>query len=347
MNRICTSLSQAGYTCVLVGRVLPDSRPVTEHPYIQKRLKCWFHRGPLFYLEYNLRLFLFFLFLPVDTICSIDADTVGAGLLAARLRRKNHVFDAHELFTEVPEVANRKTVKKLWGWLQKLAFRHTDKAYTVGSELAQWFTNTYHVQVEVVRNAPLLSRQIPWEPDTERFILYQGALNAGRGLEAMLQAMCVLNCKLVLAGEGDLSLKLRKMASDLGVTDKVQFLGFVPPAELPALTARAWIGLNVSENAGLSYYLSLNNKFFDYVHAGLPSLINPFPEYKRLLTECEVGILTEAHPNDLTKNATLLLTNEELHRKLRLNCNLAAQKWNWEQESLRLLDIYGNLKNGQ
>jgi hypothetical protein len=59
MIRICTSLQQAGYDVCLVGRSLPDSPPLRTRPFRQHRLRCWFHRGKLFYLEYQLRLWYY------------------------------------------------------------------------------------------------------------------------------------------------------------------------------------------------------------------------------------------------------------------------------------------------
>ena len=147
-------------------------------------------------------------------------------------------------------------------------------------------------------------------------------------------------CNLVLAGEGDLSQSLRKPAFDLGIGHRVKFVGMLPPKELQKLTSRAWMGLNVSENAGLSYYLSLNNKFFDYIHAGLPSLINPFPEYLTLNEHYFVGVITNSVVSDIVKNANALLTDETLHAKLSANCAKAAEELSWEKEKNKLLHLY-------
>jgi glycosyltransferase involved in cell wall biosynthesis len=343
MARICTALSEAGFHCTLVGRKRKNSLPLESTIYQQKRLNCLVDKGKLFYAEYNLRLFCSLLFARFDAICSIDLDTVLPGLTVARMKRRKHVFDAHELFTEVPEVKDRKAVKKVWEWVQKLAFQKTDSAYTVGGALAEYFQEKYHRPVSVVRNIPANNATSDYQPDPEKFILYQGALNEGRGLEALLQAMQQLPCKLVLAGEGDLSEKLRALAKQLRVSHKVNFMGFVKPADLKKFTSKAWIGMNVSENAGLSYFLSLNNKFFDYLHAGLPSLINPFPEYIALNKQFSVGVITSPVVSDIVKNALSLLNDETLHAHLSANCQAAALELNWEAEKNRLTEIYKTL----
>ncbi len=348
MRRICGTLSNAGYDVTLIGRrPISPSSPLTQTPYTQIQLAgLIFTKGKLFYLEFNLRLLLFLLFKPCDAICSIDLDTAVPGIIAAKLRKKIHIFDAHELFTHVPEVARRPRIQAIWEKVQAFTFKHCNTAFTVGPAIAQYFTEKYHKPVQVVRNMPRAS--VVAHTDTahfaaienKKFILYQGALNEGRGLELLIQAMVNIPCELVLAGEGDVSEPLRKLTQSLNLENKVHFLGMIPPHQLPALTKLAYIGFNVSENVGLSYYLSLNNKFFDYTQSHLPSLINPYPEYKQLLSEFQVGLLTEPKIESIIEQASELLNNPSLYQELKSQCIAASEKWTWEQETPKLLSIF-------
>ena len=371
MLRICTTLSAAGYEVALVGRHLSTSIPLQNQPYQQIRLKhLLFTAGKLFYLEYNLRLLFFLLFQRFDAVCSIDLDTSIPGIIAAKIKNKPHLFDAHELFTHTPEVARRKSIQKIWEAVQKFTFKHTNAAFTVGPAIAQYFEEKYNRPVVVVRNMPIKSgapnpkttnqarteiNQLnsdninpsspAWQSKIDalqgqRFILYQGALNEARGLEALIQAMSEIPAILVLAGEGDLSQTLRNLTQSLNLEHKVIFLGMIPPNELPQLTKQAYIGYNVSQNAGLSYFLSLNNKFFDYTKALLPSLINPFPEYLALMKEFEVGLPTEPTLEDIVKQANQLFTDQLLYDKIKSNCKLASEKWTWENETPTLVNIF-------
>ena len=354
MLRICTTLSAEGYEVALIGRQLTSSIPLQPQPYQQIRIKyLLFTTGKLFYLEYNLRLLFFLLFQSFDAICSIDLDTAVPGIIAAKLRKKIHIFDAHELFTHTPEVARRKFIQKIWESVQKFTFKHTNAAFTVGPAIAQYFEEKYNKPVAVVRNMPIKSGATnpnnPLSPawqskidalQGQRFILYQGALNEARGLESMIHAMTEIPAILVLAGEGDLSQTLRNLTQSLNLEHKVIFLGMVTPNELPQLTKQAYIGYNVSQNAGLSYYLSLNNKFFDYTKAHLPSLINPFPEYLALMKEFKVGLATEPDIEDIVNQAKQLFTNQLLYDEIKSNCKLASEKWTWENETPTLINIF-------
>ena len=61
MQRICSSLQNNGFDCVLVGRNRLKSLSLENLVYEQKRLDNYFDKGPLFYLEFNFRLFFFLL----------------------------------------------------------------------------------------------------------------------------------------------------------------------------------------------------------------------------------------------------------------------------------------------
>ncbi|MDX1912341.1 MAG: glycosyltransferase [Saprospiraceae bacterium] len=341
MQRICHTLAGQGHMVTLVGRHLPSSAPLDARNFDQKRLRCIFQKGMLFYAEYNLRLFFLLLFAPLDAVCSVDLDTLPAGCTATLLRRKKRVFDAHEYFTEVPELVNRPFVRSCWALVERVCLPFYRHAYTVGPALAGIFSQKYRATFGIVRNVPLRT-SLSGKPGGLRILLYQGALNEGRGIEAMLEAMKQLEgIRLLLAGEGDLSAALRQQAEDLQLGDKVQFLGYIKPEALKGLTAEAWLGINLLENKGLSYYYSLANKYFDYVQAGVPVLTMNFPEYRALNAEFAVAeLINDVKADTIAGAIRRLLENEAAYRMLQRQCLLAREEWNWEKEQKNLLLIW-------
>lgn len=343
MIRICKSLVGDGYDVQLVGRKLNNSKPLQNQPFQQKRFNCFFQKGKFFYLEYNLRLFFFLLLEKYDAVCAIDLDTVLPAFYVARWRKKKMIYDAHEYFTEVPEVVRRPQVKKIWEWVAEKTIPKCTYCYTVGDSLAKIFKEKYSTPFEVIRNVPEGNKiQTDEFENQTNIILYQGALNEGRGLEEMLEAMTAINdAQFWLVGEGDLSDFLRKKTKELQIEDKVKFLGYLLPQELRKITPQATIGINFLHQTSLNYYYSLANKTFDYALAKVPAIHMGFPEYKHLMKEYEVGILI----NDLKKETILnavnkLLQEKEFYQKLKNNCKQASQVWNWQQEEKKLLAFY-------
>jgi len=353
MQKISRSMVGAGYTVQLIGRQRKASPPLSNEPYQQTRLTCFFNKGKLFYLEYNLRLFIYLLFTKFDAACAIDLDTIIPIYYAGKIKGAKLAYDAHEYFTEVPEVIRRPSVQKVWKWVERTYVPKFNLIYTVSPTLATMFAAQYHKPVEVIMNVPvngiqmtdngtqtLVSRPSSLAP----YLLYQGALNEGRGLEHLIEAMQQINCKLLLAGEGDLSAQLRAQVKQLKLEDKVEFLGYIKPEHLKQITAQAYIGINLLENKGLSYYYSLSNKFFDYIHASVPQVCIGFPEYKTLNDTYNVAVLTQSCAvNEIKQAVERLLTDNDLYLSLQKNCEVCSRKLNWQVEEKKLIRLYGQL----
>ena len=364
MQRICGSLAAAGYRVLLVGWQRPASLPLPEGVgtgYEQRRLRGWFQKGKLFYREYNMRLLLYLLGRRAAGWCACDLDTALPVWLRARLGGQPFVYDAHELFTEVPEVVRRPAVQRVWRWVENFIVPRAQLAYTVGPALARLLAARHGRPFAVVRNASRLDEAHALPPASAQapsgsYILYQGVLNVGRGLEALLDAMPRVRGRLVLCGEGDLSQELRARAAQLGLlasesdpVGQVEFRGFVRPTELRDVTRQAAVGVMLLENIGLSYYYSLANKFFDYLHAGIPQVLIDFPEYRALNDEYDVAeLVPDLEPATLAAALNRLLGapapgRPSRYQQLAKNCRRARQQLNWQHEERELLRLWGEI----
>lgn len=345
MQRICSTLSKAGYEVTLIGFLRKNSIELEAQDYDQKRVQLFFIRGKLLYLEYNLKLFIHFLSSKYDVHTAIDLDTVLASYLTSLLKPKRKLLiDVHELYTGLPEVERRPSVLKWWTRLESWIYPKIERGYTVNESLAQHYKNTYGLELDVIRNLPKSKELKKDVPRSEKPILiYQGWLNEGRGLEALISSMKNIDAELWLVGEGELSIELRNLAEKEKVEDKVIFKGFIKPAELHKYTAQAYIGLNLLESRSKNYFYSLANKFFDYVQAGIPQITMAYPEYKLLNDKHEVAYLIEnVEVKTVTEAVNSLLKDETIYKRLQENSKRARSLWTWENESKKLLEFYRN-----
>lgn len=360
MQRICSTLSTVGYEVILVGRKLPNSKNLDGFNFQTKRLKCFFNKGAAFYAEYNLRLFFYFLTTRFDAICSIDLDTILAGFYATKLKNKIQIYDAHEYFTEVPELVERPKVKAIWEKIANKTIPNIKYAYTVGEGLKGIFESAYNTKFEVIRNVPFSLNEPIQQAEIEAIIkkyhleitdkpviLYQGALNDGRAIEETIQAMRQIdNAILWLAGEGDLSKALKVLVKELQLENKVKFLGFVLPKDLKIITHLSHIGLNLLKNKGLNYYYSLANKCFDYIQAEKPALHRRFPEYIAINNTFKIGLLLDnLETKTIVTALQKLLDNPLIYNDLKNNCITAKSIYTWEKESLKLISFYNQIFN--
>lgn len=343
MNRICTSLADNGYDVTLVGRKRSNSPPLKKEKYTQKRIRCWFNKGKWFYAEFNTRLLFFLLFQRLDAICAVDLDTILPCLKISKWKRIPRVYDAHELFTELKEVITRPAIHKMWTRIERYAVPEFEKGYTVSESIALEFESRYGVKYKTIWNAPRLKELAPVK-SPDRFILYQGAVNEARAFEYLVPAMKWVDCKLVICGDGNFMPQLKKLISEHKLDAKIELKGMLDPDVLWNVAQQAYMGIAVAEKDGLNQYLALPNKFFDYIHAGLPQVTMDYPEYRKINERYEIALLIDnLAPERIADAINKLLQNDVLYRRLKQNCLKARQELNWQNEELKLTTIYNSL----
>lgn len=344
MIRICDSLAKHGFTVRLVGRQQKKSIPLIAQSYEQKRLYCFTSKGPLFYIEFNIRLFIYLLFAKADLFCAIDLDTVLPCYFASIIRKKKRIYDAHEWFTEQKEIVTRPHIQKIWQRIEKFAIPRFKYGYSVNEYIINIFKLKYGVEYKVIRNLPKLtdsSSEYRGKLPDKPFILCQGAINEGRSLETLIPAMKQIAYPLVIAGNGNFYSKLLPLITEHGVSEKITLTGLVPPNELKDITKKAHIGLMIFEATGLNQYQSLANRFFDYMMAGIPQICVNYPQYELINKQYNFAYLIDStHPEVIAKAVNNLMNDSVLYNNLKLNSLTAQKILNWETEEETLISLY-------
>lgn len=348
MKRIAGSLSKNGASVFLYYREHFKFKPVKtadQLPFTTIGMRILVNKGILFYAFLNWQLFWKLLFKKTDIYYAVDADTLPAFTMLSILKGKPLMYDAHEYFCEVPELQNSRLKKKVWDIITRIGVKRASKCLTVGPMLALELEKRYHKAFAVVRNTTKITehlstdRPLPFTLPDKPIILYQGALNKGRELELLIKAMPDLpEFHCLLAGEGDLSESLRDQAKSM---DNVQFAGLLSPDTLKTLTPQCFAGYNLLDAEGsLSYYFSLSNKYFDYIHAGIPSISSHLPEYEALNDSNGCGVCIENTKEELIKTLKNWLADTELYQKFRENTNIARKVCQWETDEAALLALF-------
>jgi glycosyltransferase involved in cell wall biosynthesis len=283
-----------------------------------------------------------------------DLYSLPVAYLAAKLRHAKLAYDSRELYSSIAGLHQRRRTQRFWSYVERKIIPHTDVVFTVNDSLAESISDRYSVEKpttllncpprQTVQKSDRL-RTILSIPQGARILLYQGGLQSGRGIHIMLSAMKkVSDAVLVLIGSGKLRSEILEIIKREKLDQKVFLLDAVPVTQLLSYTSSADVGLCLIENLGASYYYSLPNKLFEYVAAGVPVVASNFPEIASFVDSNKVGLVVEpAKEDEVVRAIEQLLANAEMHREFVNNCVKAANRYTWENESLKLIRAIENL----
>ncbi len=346
VKRIATTLSRNGYEVCVYGRKKKMNHQL-QLPFTYHLIHCWFARSFFFYAEYNLRLFFILLFSRFDLVCACDLDTLLSATLVSKWKKKKLIFDAHEYFEESIEIVNKKRIQRTWEWIARFCLPKTDQRYTVSQTLANELELKYGYPFLVIRNVPV-SGDRPVHSTRHNIIWYQGAINEGRGLECMLECMNDLpGYSFYMAGDGDIVSALQNKVESLGLQDRVKFLGRLSYSEMQNYATTAFVGIDLLESVSKSYFVSLSNKTFDYMHAGLPLIQMQFPEYEDIHKKYPIGVLIPEVNKQNICDAIRHLENPEYYQKCLHACEEASGIYNWELEEKKLIELYKTISDAK
>ncbi len=293
-----------------------------------------------------------------DVYHAHDVAALPACYIAAQVCRKPLIYDAHEL--PLTETSIR------WHWLL-LLFKHIlciivprcAGVITVSQPIAREINHLYHgPEVTLIRNVPVYRsvsktdrlRQTLGLSSTTRIALYQGGLQHNRGLDRLIRAAPYLEPSIVIVMMGqDLEttkVELEALIANEDVADRVKIIPPVPYEELLDWTASADIGVIInSPSRSFNVRMSLPNKLFEYLMAGIPVLASPLDAIAEVIRNYDVGqVLSSLAPAGVGAAINAILADRvELARMSRNALEVAQQEFCWEKERLQLIRLYHDI----
>lgn len=278
---------------------------------------------------------------------------VALGLVAlAGIDLRLVVYDSRELFFDQWPPGTpyplKHVIRLLRPWERRLA-RRARAVIAESPEIAQRLVATLDIAAPtlVLNSVDVRERTPPAAvfPSVGRVrVAHTGSLVPGRHLIQIVGALAHLPAEvgLVLMGDGPLRGPLAREAERLDVTSRVAFVPFVPPAAVASTLAQAEAALVLVQAAGAHYDLTLPNKLFEAVAAGLPVVASATTALRRMVTEHGLGVLCDpADPQSIAKAIAVVTGPEAPH--YRANVRRAAAELNWEADERRLLGLYAAL----
>lgn len=171
-------------------------------------------------------------------------------------------------------------------------------------------------RVEVVYNSVPLPRQKTFGPNEVRNgILFLGRIGTRKGAFDLIRAFAVVSgdVKLALGGDGDVN-EASELARQLGVSERVQLLGWVTGENKETLLSTASIFVLPSYNEGLPMSV------LEAMAWGVPVITTPVGGIPEVVRQGEEGIIVQSGDIDgLTAALRQLLDDEPLRQRLGAN----------------------------
>ncbi|MBX7249123.1 MAG: glycosyltransferase [Caulobacteraceae bacterium] len=265
------------------------------------------------------------------------------------------VHDVHEFIAEYEIIdPDAQAVGSKW---ERYFIAAPDAVTCVSEEQAASLKAEYGRPVDaVIYNTQKLANRRKYKGRTLRqrlglaedrtLLVHSGSVREGRGIEHVIRVLPQfprMHLALITASRGPFVNALLNDAKTLGVRDRVHMSALLPYDEVAGFIADADAGIIPMDSYG-NAELSLPNKIFDYILAGLPVVSSSTGAIRRLFAEWPIGPLYE--PGDTAGLARALVELEadgsRYVRALAARPDLLV-KHAWEAQAVKLQRIYDGL----
>jgi len=346
----CRSLSKAGFDVSIIGIGKENVNIEGVNIHALKKTNNRFER--FIFLPFRILKLAFRL--NANVYHFHDPDLIIFGLIM-KLFGKKVIYDMHELvYYQILDKQWLKTnfIKKTVAFFYKsfegVSVKFFDKIVIAEDGYWDYVKAKYPHSISKfvsIRNFSVFeivekAKPKPMVKKANEFVLvYAGGLSKIRGIkEIILAIQNIENVSFWLLGpwEND-AYEQDCLASDLN--KKVNYFGEVKMSEVYEYLKVADVGIaNLYHKP--NYLNSLPIKAFEYMACGLPIIMSDFPLWIKTFSDCALFVNPE-DVKDIAEKVTELMNNLQLRISLSENGkNIVKEKYTWEAESIRLIEMY-------
>jgi len=346
------TLAKAGYNIVLIAqhtkeeivdgiRLVPLPKPRNRFERMTKVV------GKLFMLAVKEKAEIYHLH---------DPELIPIGLIL-KLFGKKIIYDVHEHYPNT--ILDRYWIPKSLRYTTSNLFDLFEKVFVLFFDYVIYTTpivgeryKELKVRTERIENYPLIELSEIFKKNPQKYIIYLGEMTKIRGITELIEAFNMVvkkypEWKLYLVGSVEppsFSKEIEQLISKLNLKQNINLIPWVPYEEKEKFSSQASIGIVIY----LPYPNNISclpNKLFDYMLVGLPVVASNFPLYKEIVDTDRCGLIVDPlDPREVAKAIEYLIEHPDGARKMGKKGKKAIlEKYNWEKEGRKLLDIYARI----
>jgi len=292
-----------------------------------------------------------------------DPELLPIGVLLKLFTGKKIIYDVHEnvrkhlLHKQWMPKWIRKPISIMYLIAENICLLFIDFIIIAEDSYIENYRNRNNIKA--IRNFPIISYFLGDEEELvykkkiiNNTLIYIGSIHKLRGVFELIKAMKILKengynyVKLKLVGQFDsLSLlsEIKKLLNSYDISNNVDIIGVIPHEQIYKILSGAQIGLAILHPVPNNIQ-SLWTKLFEYMLASIPIIASNFPLTKELVEENKCGICVDPlKPECIAKAIKYLINHPKIRKEMGENGRKAViEKYNWETEQKKLLDIYEN-----
>ena len=191
------------------------------------------------------------------------------------------------------------------------------------------------------------------EKNKQQKLLTVARLDLNKGHDYVLKALAILKKQgltpnYTIVGQGPEEMRLRKMAQALGLENQVEFTGFIPENQLPAIYTSCDIYVMASREipGRLDLVEGFGISFLEASASGLPVVAGDSGGVSDAVQHGKTGLLVNPdNPEDIASAIKRLLTDDNLARRL----GSEGRRWtetqmSWEHAAERLINAIQRMR---
>lgn len=233
--------------------------------------------------------------------------------------------------------------------LYKLTLPACGTVITLSDRLAQLLNESYGVARDRLRIIPLGVDTAKFTPNNESFegdtiqVVYTGSIRTIREMDTCIRAVGIaqkngvpVRLHLVGGGDEDYIQSLKSLAEEVGVTDAVEWHGYVDHEEIPEIMAKMDVGLSHLPDREM-YRVSSPTKVFEYLATGLPVICSDIKPHRRILQSGSTGFFYKPnHPEELAEKIQQI---SDMSRDEIKNCSVDAREASIEHDWKKRMEV--------
>ncbi len=288
-------------------------------------------------------------------------DTLIFAALPNKLFGTRLILDLHEIFPELfsarkPELKNSVWVKIL-KFSERISIRLADTVLTIHDNAKAIFVKRNkgtEEKIHVIMNGvdPVEFRDTELKPAGRFVIIYNGTINKILNLDMIIRAIALLKSKMQaddfnkivfrLYGDGPVLNELLQLAKDLGINEKVEYMGFLPPDEMAKEVLKSSV-LILPPLKNIYSDLFYTIKLVEMVYLRIPVIATRLNTYKTYYGEDSLFYFDSGSVEQLADSITEVFYNKELVKQKTENALRDYKKVEWEKMKTRYIEVVNNL----